>query len=146
MCASANATTWASRSEALDRLAADVARDRRMVETAAQLDATAQCGVRGHSWTIAKVKAAAGSSAEARAAGWAVIRAQQDSKRRSVPAAWRTVRPAAGWFYTRNMPLMPARILVQRCMENRYCPPVLNSGRFSNGMTKYLIVRISALL
>ena len=30
---------------------------------AAQLDAQAQCGVRGRSWTIARVKAAAGSSA-----------------------------------------------------------------------------------
>ena len=30
---------------------------------AAQLGAQAQCGVRGHSWTIAGVKAAAGSSA-----------------------------------------------------------------------------------
>ena len=29
---------------------------------------------------------------EARAAGWAVIRAQPNSKRRSVAAAWRTVR------------------------------------------------------
>ena len=127
-------------------LAKDLSETKLHVSNSCDCATPVAAGVRGHSWTIAKVKAAAGSSAEARAAGWAVIRAQQDSKRRSVPAAWRTVRPAAGWFYTRNMPLMPARILVQRCMENRYCPPVLNSSRFSNGMTKNLIVRISALL
>ena len=35
---------------------------------------------------------AGGTSATRRAAGWAVIRAQPNSKRRSVAAAWRTVR------------------------------------------------------